>query len=195
MPLQKRLPDARSDDEVRQLLSAIHYPVYRACMCTMYACGLRIREASSLPISAVDSKQMLLRIVGKRNKERVVPLSEPTLDMLRQVWKLHRSKMWLFPRRNDPTRHVPHNTIGKAIRVARGQCLLDDTFTSHTFRHSFATRLLEQGVDLRVVQILLGHASITSTAIYLHFTEPIRDNIRVLLDNFFYGLFDEGGRS
>jgi integrase/recombinase XerD len=195
MPLQKRLPDARSDEEVRQLLGAIRQPVYRACMCTMYACGLRISEASSLPISAVDSKQMLLRIVGKRNKERIVPLSEPTLEMLRQIWKLHRSQKWLFPRRGDPTRHVPHNTIGKAIRIARGQCLLGDTFTSHTFRHSFATRLLEQGVDLRVVQILLGHASITSTAIYLHFTDPIRDNIRVLLGKFFRGLFDEGGRS
>jgi len=164
-------------------------------MCTMYACGLRISEAAKLPITAVDSKQMLLRIVGKRNKERVVPLSEPTLDMLRQVWKLHRSQKWLFPRRSDPASHVPPNTIGKAIRVARTQCLLGDTFTSHTFRHSFATRLLEQGVDLRVVQILLGHASIQSTAVYLHFTEPIRDNIRELLGRFFRGLFDEGGLS
>jgi len=186
---------AGSDEEVRQLLGAIRQPVYRACMCTMYACGLRISEASSLPISAIDSKQMLLRVVGKRNKERIVPLSEPTLEMLRQVWRLHRSEKWLFPRRDDTTRHVPHNTIGKAIRIARGQCLLGDTFTSHTFRHSFATRLLEQGVDLRVVQILLGHANITSTAIYLHFTDPIRDNIRVLLGKFFRGLFGEGGKS
>jgi len=71
---------------------------------------------------------MLLRVVGKRNKERIVPLSEPTLEMLRQVWKLHRSQKWLFPHRGDPTRHVHHNTIGKAIRIARGQCLLGDTF-------------------------------------------------------------------
>lgn len=195
MPLQKRLPDARSDEEVRQLLGAIRHPVYRACMCTMYACGLRISEAAKLPITAVDSKQMLLRIIGKRNKERVVPLSEPTLDMLRQVWRLHRCPKWLFPRRNDPTHHVPQSTISKALRVARTQCLLGDTFTSHTFRHSFATRLLEQGVDLRVVQILLGHASIQSTAVYLHFTEPIRDNIRALLGKFFRGLFDVGGQS
>jgi len=195
VPLQKRLPDARSDEEVRQLLGAIRNPVYRACMCTMYACGLRISEAAKLPIAAIDSKQMLLRIVGKRNKERVVPLSEPTLDMLRRVWPLHRSPKWLFPRRDDSTRHVPYNTIGKAIRVARAQCLLGDTFTSHTFRHSFATRLLEQGIDIRVVQILLGHASIQSTAVYLHFTEPVRANIRELLGKFFDGLFDEGSRS
>jgi integrase/recombinase XerD len=161
----------------------------------MYACGLRISEAAKLPITAIDSKQMLMRIVGKRNKERIVPLSEPTLDMLRRVWKLHRSEKWLFPRRNDPTRHVPQNTIGKAIRVARAQCLLGDTFTSHTFRHSFATRLLEQGVDIRVVQLLLGHASIQSTAVYLHFTEPVRAGIRTLLGKFFRGLFGEGGPS
>ncbi len=161
----------------------------------MYACGLRLTEACRLPISAINSKQMVLRIIGKRNKERVVPLSEPTLDMLRQVWKTHRSKTWLFPRCDDPTRHVPQNTVGKAIRIARTTCLLGDTFTSHTFRHSFATRLLEQGVDLRVVQILLGHASIQSTAIYLHFTEPVRANIRTLLGKFFGGLFDDGGQS
>jgi len=195
MPLQKRLPDARSDEEVRLLLGAIRQPVYRACMCTMYACGLRVNETCRLPISAVDSKQMLLRIIVKRNKERIVPLSEPTLDMLRRVWKTHRSKQWLFPRRNDSTRHVPQNTIGKALRVARAGCMLGDTFTSHTFRHSFATRLLEQGVDLRVVQILLGHASIRSTAIYLHFTEPVRANIREMLGKFFKGLFDEGDLS
>jgi integrase/recombinase XerD len=195
MPLQKRLPDARSDEEVRQLLRAVRSPVYRACMCTMYACGLRIGEAARLPVSAVDSRQMLLRVIGKRNKERLIPLSEPTLDMLRQVWKLHRSPQWVFPRRDDSLRHVPHNTIGKAIRVAREECLLGDSFTSHTFRHSFATRLLERGVNLRVVQILLGHASIQSTSIYLHFTEPVRANIRTLLGKFFRGLFGEGGRS
>jgi len=192
MPLQKRLPDARSDEEVRQLLRAIRVPIYRACMCTMYSCGLRLNEACGLPISAINSKQMLLRIVGKRNKERVVPLSEPTLHMLRQVWTTHRSSQWLFPRPGDPTRPVPQNTVGKAIRVTRAKCLLGDSFTSHTFRHSFATRLLEQGVDLRVVQILLGHASIQSTAIYLHFTEPVRANIRALLGKFFGGLFDDG---
>jgi len=133
---------------------------------------------------------MLLKIIGKRNKQRIVPLSEPTLQMLRQVWLLHRNKTWLFPCKSDPTRHVPRNTIGKAIRVARQECLLGKSFSSHTFRHSFATRLLEQGVDIRVVQILLGHASIQSTAIYLHFTEPVRENIRTLLNNFFSGLFD-----
>lgn len=138
---------------------------------------------------------MLLKVIGKRNKQRIVPLSEPTLRMLRQVWTLHRSKTWLFPRKGDLTRHVPRNTIGKAIRVARRECLLGDSFTSHTFRHSFATRLLEQGVDIRVAQILLGHASIRSTAIYLHFTEPVRENIRTLLNNFFDGLFGEEVRS
>jgi site-specific recombinase XerD len=160
----------------------------------MYACGLRIGEASRLPVAAIDSDRMLLRIIGKRNKERLIPLSEPTLDMLRRTWKLHRNPQWLFPRRDDPSRHVPQNTIGKVIRVAREECLLGDSFTSHTFRHSFATRLLERGVNLRVVQILLGHASIQSTTIYLHFTEPVRANIRTLLGEFFGGLFEKEGQ-
>ena len=158
----------------------------------MYACGLRLNEACRLSISSVDSKQMLLRIIRKRNKERIIPLSEPTLEMLRRIWLTHRSSEWLFPQNKDRCRAVSSNTISEAIRIARTECSLGNTFVSHTFRHSFATRLLEQGVDLRVVQILLGHESIRSTAIYLHFTEPVRANIRTLLGSFFTGLFDEG---
>jgi site-specific recombinase XerD len=155
----------------------------------MYACGLRLSEGASLPVAAVDSKQMLLHIIGKGNKERVVPLSEPVLQMLREVWKTHRSPKWLFPRSSNKLQHVAYSTMRKAFNNTRHACLFDDQFVTHTLRHSFATHLLEQGVDIRIVQILLGHASLRSTQIYTHLGEPLRKDLRKLLGEFFKDLF------
>jgi site-specific recombinase XerD len=183
------LPDARSSADCRALIAAIRHPVYRACFATMYACGLRMSEAISLPVSAVDSKQMLLHIIGKGNKERVVPLTEPVLQMLREVWKTHRHPKWLFPRRKGKSQHVAYSTMRKVFNNARHECLFDEDFKTHTLRHSFATHLLEQRVDIRVVQILLGHASLRSTEIYTHLTEPLRKDLRRLLGEFFKDLF------
>jgi len=179
---------AKTDEQCRHLIKAVHHPVYRGCLALMYACGLRLNEAVSLPVAAVDSKQMVLHVIGKRNKHRILPLSEATLQMLRAVWVTHKNPKWLFAR-NDGTSHVPHNTVGKALRNARADCHFGDDFVSHTLRHSFATRLLEKGVDIRVVQILLGHANISSTVIYTHLTEPIRQDIRRMLGEFFQDLF------
>jgi site-specific recombinase XerD len=179
----------RSREDCRALIAAIRQPIYRGCFATIYACGLRLSEGASLPVSAVDSKQMLLHIIGKGNKQRVVPLSEPVLQMLRDVWKLHRSPTWLFPRRNSKSKHVAYSTMRKAFNNARHQCLFDDNFTTHSLRHSFATHLLEAGVNLRIVQILLGHASLRSTQIYTHLSEPLRQDLRQLLGEFFKDLF------
>jgi site-specific recombinase XerD len=154
----------------------------------MYACGLRLCEATRLPVTAVDSSQMLLHVIGKRNKQRALPLSEPVLQMLRDVWKLHRNPIWLFPRR-DGTSHVPRSTVRKAFNQARHECLFDEGFKTHTLRHSFATQLLTKGIDIRVVQILLGHASLRSTQIYTHLTEPLREDLRQMLGEFFQDLF------
>jgi site-specific recombinase XerD len=154
----------------------------------MYACGLRIGEAVALPVSAVDSKRMLLRVIGKRNKQRALPLTEPTRAMLREVWKTHRNNKWLFPNR----KHTAHISRGMALRTfsaARVACGYDDHFVPHTLRHSFATRLLEKGVDIRLVQILLGHSSIRSTEIYTHLSEPLRRDLRQLLGDAFSDLF------
>lgn len=155
----------------------------------MYACGLRLSEAASLPISAVDSKQMLLHIIGKGNKERVVPLSKPVLLILCELWKTHRNRKWLFPRRKGKSQHVAYSTMRKAFNNARHECLFDENIKTHTLRHSFATHLLEQGVDIRIVQILLGHASLRSTQIYTHLSEPLRKDLRQLLGEFFKDLF------
>jgi len=154
----------------------------------IYACGLRIGETVELPVSAVDSKQMLLRVIGKRNKQRALPLAEPVLAMLREVWKIHRNKAWLFADRRG-TSHLSRSTARLAFNAARAACGFDDSFTPHTLRHSFATQLLEKGVSIRVVQILLGHSSLRSTQIYTHLSEPLRRDLRQLLGDFFAGLF------
>jgi len=154
----------------------------------MYACGLRIGDAVKLPVSAVDSKAMVLRVVGKRNRERFIPINEPILRMLRDVWKIHRNPNWLFPRKNGEP--ILRNTLSKAFNCARAACLFGPEFTTHVLRHSFATRLLERGVPTATIRILLGHADIRSTQIYLHLTEPIKADVRAMLGGFLDGLLD-----
>ena len=102
-------------------------PLYRACFTLIYAYGLRISEAVTLPVSAVDSQQMVLHVIGKRNKERVLPLTESVLLMLRDVWKTHRSRRWLFPSRRLAT-HLPDATARAAFIEARNACGLNADF-------------------------------------------------------------------
>jgi integrase/recombinase XerD len=183
-----RLPTIRSDEDCRRLIAAVEQPIIRGCFTLMYAYGLRIAEGITLPVSAVDSKQMALRVIGKRDKERILPLTEPILQMLRELWKTHRSRRWLFPSRR-PTTHLPEATARTAFKKAREACGFSADFTPHTLRHSFASQMLEQGVDIRTIQILLGHSSLQSTEIYTHLTEPLRDQLRKLLGRTTDGLF------
>jgi site-specific recombinase XerD len=132
---------------------------------------------------------MLLRVIGKGNKERVLPLTESILQMLREVWKTHRSPKWLFPSRRLLT-HLPDATARAAFIQARNECGFDPTFRPHSLRHSFATHMLQRGVDIRIIQILLGHSSLRSTEIYTHLTEPLREQLRKLLGQTTEGLFE-----
>ena len=150
---------------------------------------MRITEAVTLPVSAVDSKQMVLRVIGKRNKERILPLTESILQMLREVWKTHRSRRWLFPSRRLTT-HLPDATARAAFIQAHNACGFNADFRPHSLRHSFATHMLQRGVDIRIIQILLGHSSLRSTQIYTHLTEPLRDQLRTLLCQTTDGLFE-----
>jgi integrase/recombinase XerD len=147
----------------------------------MYACGLRISEAATLEIAVIDRANKVLRIIGKGNKERLVPLPQPVLDALGQLWLSHHNPRWLFPNRAGI---APVNTslLADTFTAAVIAAGIRRTVTPHTLRHSYATRLIENGVDIRVVQILLGHASITSTAIYTHLTTPTRASLQSLLD-------------
>ena len=180
-PRQKRLPEALPDDQVRLLLGSIRNPVHKTCLAVMYACGLRISEASKLEISAVDRGNHVLRIVGKGDKERLAPLPQPILDDLGRLWRTHRNPRWLFPnRRGDAP--LDNSVLWKTFAAAAAAAGIQHKVTPHALRHSYATRLLESGIDIRVVQILLGHASITSTAIYTHLTTPLRASLHSLLD-------------
>jgi integrase/recombinase XerD len=171
------------------LIATLKKPVYRGCFTLVYAYGLRIGEAITLPVTAVDSEQLLLRVIGKGNKERALPLTEVMLDMLREVWKTHRSQRWLFPSQAIVT-PLSYSSARNAFIKARSECGFDHRFRPHSLRHSFATHLLERGVDIRIIQILLGHSSIRSTEIYTHLSEPLREDLRRLLHQTTEGLFE-----
>jgi site-specific recombinase XerD len=144
-------------------------------------------EASTLEVGAIDRARMVLRIIGKGNKERLVPLPQPVLDDLVALWKTHRNPKWLFPN-TVGTKAVACCVLFRSFRAAVEDAGLPRRPTPHTLRHSYATRLLENGVDTRVVQVLLGHANIATTALYTHLTEPTRASLRTLLDTIMTGL-------
>ena len=181
VPGQKRLPHALSEDQVRQLLGHVRNPIPRTCLATMYACGLRIGEATTLEIRSVDRANQVLRIIGKGDKERLVLLPQPVLDELGTLWRTHRNPRWLFPNRcgDGP---LNQRVLSHTFAAAADAAGIRHGVTSHALRHSYATRLIENGVDIRVVQILLGHTRIATTTIYTHLTTPTRASLHTLLD-------------
>ena len=181
------MPVALTDEQVRSLLRRIRNPTHKTCFVVMYACGLRIGEAATLEVGAIDKANRIVRVIGKGNTERLVPLPQPVLDDLRKLWKTHRNPKWLFPNR-DGTKSVDRGVLLRTFAQVVQDAGLKGTATSHTLRHSYATRLMENRVDTRVVQILLGHASIATTTIYTHLTEPTRAKLRAILDPLMAGL-------
>ena len=191
-PRSKKLPVILSRDEVRRALAAVRIPTYRACLATIYACGLRANEGAHLRVENVDSGRMFLHIVqAKGNRDRYVPLPEPTLQMLRAFWKTHRSRPWLFPAPARPLRDhgltsgdrpVDRGCLHSAFKRALRHCGISKAAHVHTLRHSYATHLLEAGVNLRIIQEILGHRSARSTQIYTHLTQEIRDAIKESLN-------------
>lgn len=157
----------------------MHKPVYRACFAVMYGCGLRIGEAVKLTPAQLDKDRRVVQIIGKGNKERLVPLPDALLQSLRKVWITHHNRAWVFAHRAQGG-HLLLKTVYRAFAHARVAANLP-TVTPHTFRHSYATRLLEKGVPVQVVQIILGHSSTRTTQTYLHLTEPTRDQIQAVV--------------
>jgi site-specific recombinase XerD len=139
---------------------------YRAALMTCYGAGLRIGEAVALKVSDIDSKRMLLRIQdGKGGKDRYAMLSPRLLGVLRVYWRAARPRHWLFPSWHD-CKHLSMSSLSQACRDAWRESGLTKRVTAHTLRHSFATHLLESGTDIRVIQVLLGHSRIDTTARY-----------------------------
>jgi len=190
---QKKLPVVLSRAEVRTVLQAVRAPVYRACLSTIYACGLRISEGAALQVGQIDSQRMVLRITGKGRKDRQVPLSQPTLESLRSFWKFHHSRPWLFPAALQPRSatgegHVDPDNLRLAFHAACAQCGLNKPASVHSLRHSYATHLLEAGVQLRLIQEILGHRNPATTAIYTHLTAEVHAQLAEPLQALTQGL-------
>lgn len=183
-PAKRRLPVALEHAQCQALFAAVRVPLYRVIFESMYYSGLRISEALSLTVDSVDKNQMTLRVVGKGNKERLAPLSQALYHDLRQGWRTHGTKPWLFPNRQR-TGPVSVHTLQCAFRDACKQVGLDSALVKpHTLRHSFATRLHERDVPSETVRILLGHSSVEMTARYLHLLKASSVRVSKALDTF-----------
>ena len=170
-----------STAEVRRVLQAVRLQPYRVCLTVLYASGLRLREGLGLEVADLDGARGLLHIrQGKGQQDRYVPLPAHALDQARQYWATHRDPRWIFPARWHATASrggpAPHpmdpSSVQKAFRAAVQAAGISKPATVHTLRDSYATHLLEAGVDLRVIQVYLGHRSLKTTARYTHLTEP-----------------------
>jgi site-specific recombinase XerD len=175
---EKKLPPVFSVNEVHRLLGCIQKERYRACLGTIYACGLRLREGIQLQVRDVDSDRMLVHVRrGKMSKDRYVPLPQATLEMLRRYWATHRNPTWLFPGKPprgrpvcEATIHVASRTIQFVFHAALDESGIQKPATVHTLRHSYASHLYQAGVDLPLIQAYLGHSRIQTTSIYVHLT-------------------------
>ena len=162
----QRLPVVLSSEEIVRFLEAVPGLRNRVALTTAYGAGLRVGEVVRLRTAAIDSSRMLIRIEqGKGGKDRYVMLSPQLLQILRTYWRLARPGQWLFPG-HDPAEPVSVATLQEACRQAARRADLSKPVTVHTLRHSFATHLLEAGTDIRIIQVLLGHARLSTTARY-----------------------------
>ena len=191
-PLRKRLPVPIAWEDGHRLIAALKRPDYQLCCSLMLALGLRIGDVVALTVDSIDAPQMLVRVIGKRNKERVVPLPQTLLVALRKFWLTHRHPRLLFPNGRG-TAPLCVESLRQAFNQARDTLGMAKAIKPHSLRHGFATHLLENGVDIRIVQILLGHASLRSTEIYTHLTKPMCENLRHQIDRMFADLFTPGG--
>ncbi|MGA8169802.1 MAG: site-specific integrase [Methylocystis sp.] len=164
----RKLPVVLSQEEVLRLIEAVTSVKYKAALGLAYGAGLRVSEVVSLKVSDIDSKRMLLRIErGKGGKTRHALLSPQLLELLRDWWRIARPSFWLFPGR-DPTKSMTACQLGVVCVEAARKAGITKRVSPHTLRHSFATHLLENGVDIRIIQVLLGHAHLETTTLYAH---------------------------
>ena len=176
-----RLPQVISGTEVSALLESVTNMKYRAVLMTMYGGGLRIAEACQLRPANIDSKRMLIHVRGKGDRERYTLLPQRLLEFLRQYWRQRRPKEWLFPAASKQG-HVSPDSVREVFGKALAAAHIHKPLSPHSLRHGFATHLLETGVDIKVIQELLGHKSLRTTTIYTHVTLEHLGRIRSPLD-------------
>lgn len=187
-----KLPVVFSAAEVRKVLSKVEAFDHRVCLSTIYSCGLRLGEGLRLQVRDIDSARMFLHIRGgKGNRDRYVPLPQRTLELLRLQWKTHRHPTLLFPGKGHngqgaPTASKPmsHSTLQKAFGLALKASGITKDAHPHTLRHSYATHLLEQGENLRQIQVNLGHTNPAITALYAHLTSLCKTQHQKRIDQF-----------
>jgi integrase/recombinase XerD len=163
----QKLPVVLSPEEVLQFLDCVRKRKYRAILTTCYAAGLRISEAIGLTPPAIDSKRMVIRVEqGKGRKDRYTMLSPKLLEILRAWWRVEKPKDWLFPG-DFPGLHITRGAVESECKIAHRISKIPKPITPHSLRHAFAVHLLEQGTDVRTIQLLLGHRSLATTSQYL----------------------------
>jgi len=168
---EKKLPVILSKAEVKALLEAPQNLKHRAMLATMYGAGLRVSEVTSLKVSDLDRGRRVIWVRGgKGHKDRQVMLAEPLRDLLAAYWRWKRPTDWLFPGRN-PDRPIATNSVFRACEKAARKAGITKPIHPHSLRHAFATHLLDEGVNLLVIQALLGHAHLKTTARYLHLSD------------------------
>lgn len=186
----RKLPVILSASEVRRVLAQVGALDHRVCLTTIYACGLRLGEGLRLEVRDVDAERMLLHIrAGKGNSDRYVPLPQRTLQLLRAQWKAHRHPRLLFPAKGHsgqgaPTATEPmcRTTLQRGFRLALLASGVTKAAHVHSLRHSYATHLLEQGENLRQIQVNLGHKSPLATVVYTHLTSLCQTQHQQRLD-------------
>jgi integrase/recombinase XerD len=190
VPRAKTLPDVLTTDEVRRLIDAVRTPHNKAYLWTVYSLGLRLGEGLHLQVGDIDSQRMLVHVHrGKGAKDRYVPLPPKTLAMLREYWATHRNLLWLFPATGrdgqqgaKATGPMAKASVQGAMRRVVQEIGLKKSVHIHTLRHSYATHLLEAGVNLRLIQQYLGHSSLQTTMVYLHLTSQGQEQARATID-------------
>ena len=196
---EQRLPVVLSVAEVWTILNAVRTPQNKAYLTAVYTCGLRLHEGLHLQVADIDSQRMRIHVHrGKGAKDRYVPLPNHTLAVMRGYWRLHRNCTWIFPRlgrggKEGPKAKQPMNYT--SVQGALGRTLKQLKFKKkvsvHTLRHSYATHLLEAGVNIRRIQQYLGHRSLSSTMVYLHLTTQGHQRAYGIIDNLMKGDADD----
>jgi integrase/recombinase XerD len=190
IPRPKTLPDVLSIDEVRRLIDAVRTPHNKAFFWTVYSLGLRLQEGLNLRVGDIDSARMVVHVhCGKGAKDRYVPLPPSTLKVLRQYWATHRHPDLLFPatgREHGEAASAAEPMARSSVHGAMKRVVQEVGFhkrvTIHTLRHCYATHLLEAGVNLRLIQLYLGHSSLQTTTIYLHLTSLGQEQARATIE-------------